>query len=51
GSSNAVPVEVAWVAPVYALTLAGVVILAALASAIPTRKILRRPIRSVLSEG
>ena len=50
GSSNAVPVEVAWVAPVYVLTLAGVVILAR-ASAIPTRKILRRPIRSVLSEG
>ncbi|OHX21885.1 ABC transporter permease [Chromobacterium sphagni] len=51
GSSNAVPVEVAWVVPVYALTLFGVVILAALASAIPTRKILRRPIRSVLTES
>ena len=51
GSSNAVPVEVAWVAPVYALTLFGVVVLAALASAIPTRKILRRPIRAVLTES
>jgi|GEM_PF-1828982 len=51
GSSNAVPVDLAWVAPTYVAAVVGVVLIAAFASAIPTRKILRRPIRAVLSDA
>lgn len=51
GSSNAVPVDVAWVAPFYAAAAVVAVCLAALASNPPTRKILKRPIRAVLSES
>lgn len=51
GSSNAVPVELAWVIPTYVAAALGVVLLAAFASSIPTRKILRRPIRAVLSDA
>ena len=50
GSSNAVPVDIAWVVPVYVLALIGVVLIAALASTIPVRKILRKPIHVVLAE-
>ncbi|MFP5392910.1 MAG: ABC transporter permease [Gammaproteobacteria bacterium] len=51
GSSNAVPVGIAWVAPVYAVTLAALVLLALAASAIPTRKILSLPIRQALADA
>lgn len=51
GSSNAVPVDLAWVMPTYVATAVGVVLLAAFASSIPTRKILRRPIRAVLTDA
>ncbi|MFC6981263.1 ABC transporter permease [Microbulbifer taiwanensis] len=51
GSSNAVPVDLAWVAPTYVAAVVGVVVIAAFASSIPTRKILRRPIRAVLSDA
>ncbi|MFV8780967.1 ABC transporter permease [Microbulbifer sp. SA54] len=50
GSSNAVPVDLAWVWPTYIAAALAVVLIAACASAIPTRKILRRPIRAVLSD-
>ncbi|WP_346838612.1 FtsX-like permease family protein [Microbulbifer sp. SAOS-129_SWC] len=50
GSSNAVPVDLAWVIPTYIAAGLSVVLIAAFASAIPTRKILRRPIRAVLSD-
>ncbi|MDM8350957.1 FtsX-like permease family protein [Pseudomonas sp. sp1636] len=51
GSSNAVPVDLAWVMPTYVVATLAVVLLAAFASTIPTRKILKRPIRAVLAEA
>ncbi|MCX2778278.1 ABC transporter permease [Microbulbifer thermotolerans] len=51
GSSNAVPIDLAWVLPTYVAALMGVVLLAVIASAIPTHKIMRRPIRAVLSDA
>ncbi|WP_226647057.1 ABC transporter permease [Microbulbifer variabilis] len=51
GSSNAIPVDLAWVIPIYLVTAFAVVLIAAIASTIPTRKILRRPIRAVLSDA
>ncbi|MGL6162687.1 ABC transporter permease [Microbulbifer sp.] len=51
GSSNAVPVDLAWVVPTYVAAVLGVVLIAAFASSIPTRKILKRPIRAVLSDA
>lgn len=51
GSSNAVPVEVAWVPLAYLVSFLLVVGLAALASFLPIRKILIRPIRAVLAEA
>jgi putative ABC transport system permease protein len=51
GSSNAVPVDIAWIAPVYAATISAMVLLAMLASWIPTRKILNRSIRQALSDA
>ncbi|WP_444943384.1 ABC transporter permease [Microbulbifer sp. ZKSA006] len=51
GSTNAIPVDLAWVIPIYLATACALVLIAAVASAIPTRKILRRPIRAVLSDA
>lgn len=51
GSTNAMPVEVAWVVPVYAVAIVATVMLAALASALPIRKILKRPIRAGLTDA
>ncbi|MCX7293671.1 FtsX-like permease family protein [Janthinobacterium sp.] len=51
GSSNAVPVDIAWVPAIYAISVAGVVLLAMLASWIPTRKILSGPIRASFSDA
>ncbi|AWF79667.1 multidrug ABC transporter substrate-binding protein [Microbulbifer sp. A4B17] len=51
GSTNAIPVDLAWVIPIYLATACAVVVIAAVASAIPTRKILSRPIRAVLSDA
>ncbi|WP_157994694.1 ABC transporter permease [Cupriavidus agavae] len=50
GSSNAVPVTIAWVPTTYAVVFAGLVLLAILASWIPTRRILAAPIRSALTD-
>jgi len=49
GSTNAVPIEISLLPAVYALSALVVVVLAAVSSAIPTRKILRRPIVESLS--
>lgn len=50
GSSNAVPVTIAWVPLTYVAVFAGVVLLAVLASWIPTRRILVAPIRGALTD-
>jgi putative ABC transport system permease protein len=49
GSSNASVIDVAWVVSIYVVAAFGVAILAVIASIPPTRKIVRQPIRSVLS--
>lgn len=51
GSSNAVPVDIAWVAPVYGATICAMVLLAMAASWIPARKILNLSIRQALSDA
>lgn len=51
GSSNAVPVDIAWVPPVYAGSIAVLVLLAMAASWIPTRKIVSRSIRQALADA
>ena len=51
GSSNAVPIDIAWVVPVYSATVCAMVLLAMLASWIPTRKILNLSIRQALSDA
>ena len=51
GSSNAVPVDIAWVAPVYGATICAMVLLAMAASWIPARKILKLSIRQALSDA
>jgi putative ABC transport system permease protein len=51
GSSNAIPVDIAWVPLIYAASITGIVLLAMLASWIPTRKILSRSIRQSLSDA
>lgn len=51
GSSNAVPVTIAWVPATYAAVFAGLVVLAVLASRIPTRRILSAPIRGALADN
>lgn len=51
GSSNAVPVDIAWVPAVYGATIAGLMLLAMLASWIPTRKIVSSSIRDALSDA
>jgi len=50
GSSNAVPVTIAWVPGTYGAVFAGFVLLAVLASLFPTRRILAVPIRSALAD-
>lgn len=50
GSSNAVPVTIAWVPLTYAAVFVGLVLLAVLASWLPTRRILAAPIRAALTD-
>lgn len=51
GSSNAVPIDIAWTPGVYAISAAGLLLAALLTALLPVRRILRKPIHKALTDN